>query len=178
MFCEFERSVFIFALEEVEHDIRFWAVRVEAAVIFICVVFVKYRSVFEFSDFEVCGVTVFTHHESLNAARLCRCVGVTVNGNKQVGVFFVGDLRSSEKRHRHIAVASINHIDVGTILLDVVACFFCDTQSDILFFRFHAYRTWVFAAMTSVNDNCFYLSFFLSLNIIDDRHVQCQKKKK
>ena len=138
---------------------------VEAAVVFFGVVFVKDGSVFEFCHFEVGGVSMFSHHESLYAVRLWRRVGVAVYGDEQVGVFLIGDLRSSEERDGYVAATSINDVDVRTVLLDVVAGFLCDNQSDVFFLRFLSYRTRVLATVTSVNDDGLYFSVFLSMDL-------------
>ena len=108
---------------------------------------------------------MFSHHESLYAVRLWRRVGVAVYGDEQVGVFLICDLRSSEERDGYIAATSINDVDVRAVLLDVVAGFLCDNQSDVFFLRFLSYRTRVLATVTSVNDDGLYFSVFLSMDL-------------
>ena len=88
-----------------------------------------------------------------------------MDGDEKVSVFFVGDLRSSEKRDESVATACVYDVDARAVLLDIVSGFFSDAQRDVFFLRFFSDSARVFPTMASINDDGSYFSLFLSLNI-------------
>ena len=160
---QFHRILHVLVLNELKHDITLRRVRVIALIGLLIVFLQEDHGVLTLSDLQVLQHTgllscPLTRSQSigLEATRhLTLRQGVDMDGDEEVGLVLVGDLRPTVEFHEGIGLAGIDDLHVRTILLDHLSEGQGIPQRQVLFLHLTLTDgTRIKAAMSGIDHQC------------------------
>ena len=151
--CQLDAALHVLVLHQLEDDVAFAGVRVEAFVLLLVALLERDDGVLALGDGKVVGGSVHTKRVSLSALRShLGSGGIRVDADEEVGLGAIGDVGTLVQLDEHIRLARIDHLDVLEVLLHELAESKGHGQIDILFLRRLRLSAGVFPAVTGIDD--------------------------
>ena len=161
VFSQFGAVLHVLVLYKLKHDVALGRIRIEATIILLVVLLLE-------DD----GILTLSHLEVLQDTRLLACPtaapqgigleapgnvslgqGVDVDGDKQVGLVIVGNLRTTVEFHELVGLAGIDHLHVRAVLLNQFSESEGELQGQILLTGLgHADGSCVTATVSGIDD--------------------------
>ena len=144
----------VFVLHELEDDVRLRRVGIEPGIACLIVVFVEDDGVFAFGYFQIgFGFGQPQRPCGGSSRRMVSCQGIGVDGDEQVRLGFIGNLRPAVESDKHIPLAGVDDLHVRAVLLYQTPYGQGNFQVDVLLFRDAADGSRVMSSVSGVDDH-------------------------
>ena len=165
-----KRLIHIAILHQLEHDIGVNRVGVKALIGCLVIRLELHDRILPHGHVKVRFHSVGTKDESLYTARFFFLRRVGMDGDEEVGIRFIGNVRTLLERDKDIGRAGIYDIDVGILLIDLFSHRQYQLEVEVFLLREFSHRARVFSAVPGVEDECIGL-----LRHKGERQESCQQ---
>ena len=160
-FGQLHTTLHVGVLDELEHDVAFGRVGVEALIVLLIVFLHDDDGVLALCHIKVLrdALLAATHpaaSQSIGleaAGYLPAGQSVDMYGDEEVGLVAVGYLGALPKFEKHVRLAGIDDLHVGTVLLDILTYGQSHLQRQVFLFRDGTYAARIPTSMTCIDDH-------------------------
>ena len=152
LFGKTKRLIHIAVLHEFEHDIGVNRVRIEALVSRVVVRLQFDHRILPHGHVKVRFHSVGTKDESLYTPRFFFLRRIGMDGDKEVSVRFIGNIRALLERNEDIRWAGIYDVHIGILLIDLFSHRQYQLEVEVFLLREFPHRTRVFSAVPGIKN--------------------------
>ena len=165
--------IHVAVLHQLEHDIGVNRVRVKALVGRFIIRLEFHHGVLTHRHVEILLHFLGSEDEGLHASRGFVLRRVGMDGDKEVGVILVGNIRAGLQRDEDIRRACINDVDIGVLLVEFLANLEHELEVEIFLLGEFPDRSGVFASVTRIQNDGI---LFLRRQRQNEERKECYKK--
>ena len=165
--------IHIAVLHQLEHDIGVDGVRIEALVGRFIIRLEFHHGVLAHRHVEVLLHFLGSEDKGLHTTWRFVLRRVRMDGDKEIGVILVGNIRAGLQRNKDIRRACINDVDIGVLLVEFLADLEHQFEVEIFLLGEFPDRSGVFASVTRIQNNRI---LFLRRQRQNEERKECYKE--
>jgi len=124
---------------------------IESFIADFVILFQEHHSVLPHGNLKILIGPVLAQNEGQGSVGRGTVMGVHMDGDKQVGFRFVGDLGPFPEFNENISFPGVDYLDIGDLFFNVGSQFKGNSQCEVLFLGPASFRSRIFPAMTGID---------------------------